>query len=157
MLVGAPRLASLSGKSKYRHGAVFVALLFAWVAVAAFATHANAAPASGEDQYLEQVPLGGGPSADREKAREDFAATVGGKDGVVTEADVRKAAAKNRKNQKNSDEATTATDPPPAAAESVVTAVSYGPLAGGAVLVLVTILTVFGLVAVFVRRRAKTA
>lgn len=153
-LVGSPRLESLSGKSKYRIGAVIIAVMIAGGLAAFAAPVALAAPASGEDQYLEQVPLGGGPSADREKAREDFAKSIGGKDGVVTEADVRRAADKNRAKAKRQDPTSNSTTNPPPAAQSVATAARYGPLSLGAICGLLAILLGFGCVAFFARRRA---
>jgi hypothetical protein len=50
---------------------------------------------AGEDQYLEQVPSGGGETG--EKSKRDFAESLGGSDGVVTARDVRRAAAKNER------------------------------------------------------------
>lgn len=157
LLVGSPRPESLSGKSKYRIGAVGTAVAIVVCLAGLAAPGALAAPASGEDQYLEQVPMGGGPSADREEAREDFAKSIGGKDGVVTEADVRRAAAKNRARAKQQEPTSTNTTNPPPAAQSVATAARYGPLSLGAMCGLLAILLGFGGVAFFARRRAGSS
>lgn len=60
----------------------------------ALANVASAATGSGEDQYVEQVPQGGGNSG---KGSDETTGTLGGQNGTVTEQDVSNAAKKNKK------------------------------------------------------------
>lgn len=138
------------GKSKY----LLVAFLAA-VSCALFAAPASAAPASGEDQYLEVVPDGAGDNVDREKANEDFAESVGGKDGVITEEGVRRAAEENAKKgagskNEESDPAPEKTGP---AIAAPINAAKSGAIGTGTILAIVAVISAIGGFAIVSRRR----
>lgn len=122
---------------------------------------ANAAPPAGQDQYLEPVPDAGGRSGPR--ARQDFSRSLGGSDGKVTEADVRRQAEKNRsKRKKRRAGATEATGPtgeaapePPAPAESVKKAAKIGPFSRSGAIAILAIIAAAALLALFMRNRGS--
>jgi hypothetical protein len=123
----------------------------------ALAGTAQAAPPAGEDQYLEQVPNAGGKSGPG--AGSDYAQSVGGENGQVTEEDVKRAAEKNKKNAKGQTGATGATAPgataPTSAApvESVATAAKIGPFSRSAALAILAIILAIGGAALYQRSR----
>lgn len=74
---------------------MLLALIAALSCSLAFADGASANIPAGEDQYLEQVPNGGGERGDKSKV--DLVSSLGGENGVVSARDVRRAAAKNQR------------------------------------------------------------
>jgi hypothetical protein len=114
----------------------------------ALANVASAATGSGEDQYVEQVPQGGGTN----KGTDETTGTLGGQNGTVTEQDVSDAAKKNRKTRKNkkkdkTDEGPTGEtggtgavggggSPPTQAVTSAATAAKIGPFSRNTALLL---------------------
>lgn len=142
-------------KSKYLLVALLVAISCAAFSCAVFAAPAGAAPASGEDQYLEVVPDGAGDNVDREQANKDFAESVGGEDGVITEEGVRRAAEQNAKKgagTKN-DEPAAAPEEESAAIAAPVNAVKSGAIGTGTIIAIVGVIAAVGGFALISRRQ----
>jgi hypothetical protein len=142
------------GKSKSSFRLYFFTFLSVLGCALALANVASAATPSGEDQYLEQPPSGGGTSDPADTPVD------ANNDGVISEAEVKEAAQKNVKAKKaaaKEDEgstgatgAATGTTPTPPAAESVATAAKIGPLSQKTALMLAGfVLLVGGGAAVF--------
>jgi hypothetical protein len=127
------------GKSKSSFRLYFFTFLSVLGCALALANVASAATPSGEDQYLEQAPNGGGEGVGQGVGlgADDVETPVdANNDGVITEAEVKEAAERNKKKAAANDDegssgatgAATGTTPTPPAAESVATAAKIGPL-----------------------------
>jgi hypothetical protein len=125
-----------SSKSKASFRLYFFTFLSVVACGLALANVAMAASPSGEDQYIEQAPNGAGDTSQHSTDAVDL-----NNDGVITNAEVRKAAEKQAKKRKSErpvadDEgstgatgaATSGTTPTPPAAQSVATSAKIGPL-----------------------------
>lgn len=148
------------GKSKSSFRLYFFTFLSVLGCALALANVAYAATPSGEDQYLEQAPSGGGNTgAGTGVGADDLVAPVdANNDGVISEAEVKEAAEKNKKKAAATEEdgstgatgAAASTTPTPPAAESVATAAKIGPLSQKTALMLAGfVLLVGGGAAVF--------
>ncbi|MBI2690728.1 MAG: hypothetical protein HYX29_02095 [Solirubrobacterales bacterium] len=122
----------------------------------ALANVAFAATSSGEDQYLEQAPRGGGSEQRDEESGAALPAVDANGDGTVSEEEVKKAARKNKKSVKRdgSEEgpsgasgavAGSGTTPTPPAAESVATSAKFGPVSRSTALIIAGLALVGGL------------
>lgn len=131
-----------SGKSRSSFRLYFFTFLSVVACSLALANVASAATPSGEDQYLEQVPNGGGNSGEDNTDVVDT-----NNDGVITEAEVKAAAEKQKKKaakKAKDDEGATgvtgaaggSTTPTPPAAQSVATAAKIGPFSKNTALIL---------------------
>jgi hypothetical protein len=125
------------GKSKSSFRLYFFTFLSVLGCALALANVAYAATPSGEDQYLEQAPSGGGNQGAGPGANDVVTPVDANNDGVITEAEVKEAAERNKKKKAaaKQDEGSTGatgavvgTTPTPPAAESVATAAKIGPL-----------------------------
>lgn len=124
------------GKSKSSFRLYFFTFLSVLACALALANVASAATPSGEDQYLEQAPNGGGNQGVGLGADDVVTPVDANNDGVISEAEVKEAAERNKKKAaaKEDDGSTDATGavagttPTPPAAESVATAAKIGPL-----------------------------
>jgi hypothetical protein len=159
--VSAPKSA-LADQSRYRVGIALIACAVMAIAILTFSSVAQAAPAAGEDQYLEQAPDGGGNSGSGGSGgTENFSQSVGSNDGTVTEDDVKAKAKKNKK--KNADSSAKSTKPvvnetpttPPAATESVATAAKLGPFSRNTTLALLALIIAIAAGAIVLRNRAS--
>lgn len=125
-----------SGKSRSSFRLYFFTFLSVVACALALANVASAATPSGEDQYLEQPPAGGGTGDTDENS---FLPVDSNNDGVISEAEVKEAAEKKKKaNKEKADKkddgstgstgaAAATTTPTPPAASSVATAAKFGP------------------------------
>jgi hypothetical protein len=151
-------------KSRYSMRVLFFASLSVLGCMLALANVAYAATPAGEDQYLEQAPDGGGNSGGSNSGGDDFAESVGGEDGTVTEADVKEAAQKNKKKaekEASDDEGSTGSTgaagssgtTPPSSVSSVATAAKLGPFSRNTALALIALIVVLGGGALVLRGR----
>ncbi|MBJ7354155.1 MAG: hypothetical protein JHC98_04960 [Thermoleophilaceae bacterium] len=145
-----------SSKSRSSFRLYFFTFLSVIACALALANVASAATPSGEDQYLEQPPVGGGNS---DTGEDSFQPVDSNNDGVISEAEVKAAAAKQKKKAKKKAKdakeegasgATGAsgaagTTPTPPAAESVATAAKIGPFSKNTALMLGALALLIGL------------
>lgn len=128
-----------AGKSTDRPRLIIFTALSILACMLALVSVASAAPASGEDQYLEQPPVGGGPGG-RDVNNDSYADSVGGSDGTVTEEEVKKKAKKHKKNKKSEGVATAPVGATPSTAApvtSAATAAKLGPFSRTTGLILI--------------------
>lgn len=142
-----------SSKSRSSFRLYFFTFLSVIACGLALANVASAATQSGEDQYVEKAPNGGGDTDVPDT--EEVVDTNG--DGVISEAEVKQAAEKNKKKDaKNkpgddSDDGSTdstgaaaGTTPTPPAASSVATAAKIGPFSKNTALMLAAVALLIG-------------
>lgn len=148
-----------SGQSRTNFRLFFFTTLSVLACALALANVAMAAAPSGQDQYLEQAPNGGGNSngnsGDTGTGTTTGVADTNG-DGKISEDEVKKAAKKNKKKkaQEGATDSTGATGatgaaagttPTPPAAESVATAAKLGPFSQTTGLMIIGLVLIGGL------------
>jgi hypothetical protein len=129
------------GQSKPSFRLFFFTSLSVLACALALANVAAAATSAGQDQYIEQTPNGGGVVSNPNK--------------TLTEAELKKAAEKNKKDIKSGDNGddkgasgavgAAGTTPTPPAAQSVVASAKIGPLSRNTALILGALVLLAGL------------
>lgn len=160
---GVSRRSTFSRKSTDQFRLIVAAVLATIACLFLLASDSHAAAPSGQDQYLEQVPNAGGKSGSG--ANDNYAQSVGGSNGQVTEEDVKRAAEKHKKKHKGATGETggtgaTAAGPSgpttAAPAESVANAAKIGPFSRSAALAILAIIVLVGGAALYQRSRRGT-
>lgn len=148
-----------STKAMLRVALALIACAVVALSALAFAPAADAAPAAGEDQYLEQVPNGGGTTGGNDPSNtQDFSQSVGSDTNAVTAEDVKAEAKKHKKKNSGSADSSAKTivadqvTTPPAATESVATAAKLGPFSRSTTLALLALIIAAGAGSVVVRK-----
>jgi hypothetical protein len=148
------RLSTSVGKSKYSFRLFFFTLLSVLACAGALANVAAASTPSGEDQYIEKTPNGGGNTGNGNGVD----AVDANGDGTVTQDEVEDAAKKNKKKKKADEKAAddegatgatsaagAGTEPPASTpVESVATSAKIGPFKRNTALALIAFALLIG-------------